>query len=197
MKINTNKYKNLIKHLVQYYLNKSSQSNNPYRYIVYRNSDSDLCLFEKLSVNNQIGLYTNLSDFDSRILLYILLTLYEKNYYFYEKSYIQDVLYDSNITNEDFGLDEMLNNLENNNFNTIKWIEFLELIPSKIELDVDHENDHGNINNNYQKKLNNYIKKFGTDIDQMQIYNNLPRTRKYYELKHVQKFYLLDELMNL
>lgn len=197
MKIATNKYKNLIKHLIQHYLNKSLKSNNPYRYVVYKNYDSDLCLFEKLSTNNQIGLYTNLSDFDSRILLFILLTLYEKNYHFYEKSFIQDVLYDFDITNEDFGLDEMLNNLENNNFNITKWIEFLELIPSKVEFDVDNEIVHDDINNDFDNKLNNYNEKYGTKFDQMQIYNNLPQISKYYKLKHAQKFYSLEELMDL
>jgi hypothetical protein len=186
------KYKNLIRNLIQHYLNKSFESIEPYRYVVYRTPDDNLCLFEKLSVNNQIGIYTNLSDFDSRILLFILLTLYEKNYLFYEKSYIQDVLYDADITDEDFGLDYMLDNLENNNFDITKWIEFLELVPSKVNFEFD-EYDEKNI----QDKINYYIEKYGTDIDLIQIYNDRPQISKYFSLKHKQKFYSLEEMMNL
>ena len=65
-------YKNLINKLLEYYINKSSQLNQLYKYIVYRTSDDNLCLFEKLSINNQIGIITNLSDFDNRIILFIL-----------------------------------------------------------------------------------------------------------------------------
>jgi hypothetical protein len=178
-------YKNLIKKLLEYYINKSLQSNALHRYIVYRNSDDNLCLFEKLSINNQIGIYTNLSDFDSKIILFILLSLYEKNYVFFEKSFIQDILYDSDITNDDFGLDNMLNDLKNNQINIKKWIDFLQLIPSKVEYE-----DEPN-------KLEYYIDEFGTDIDQMKIYNDLPIVSKYYKLKHKQKFYLLEEIYNL
>ena len=185
----TKTYKNLIKKLLEYYINKSSQSNNPNRFIVYRNSDDHLSLFEKLSINNQIGIITNLSDFDCSILLFILNSLYSKNYAFFEKSFMQDVLYDSDITNEDFGLDEMLNNLINNQINLDKWIEYLELIPSKIELDDE------DIENNY--KIINYIDEYGTDIDNLQIYDELPYVSKYFKLKNQQKFYLVEELYNL
>jgi hypothetical protein len=183
--MNKSIYKNLINKLLEQYNNKSSQSNELYRFIVYRTTDDNLCLFEKLSINNQIGIYTNLSDFDCRILLFILLTLFEKNYNFYKKSFIQDVLYDSDITNEDFGLDEMLTLLKNNYMDLNKWVEYLKLIPLKVDL-----ND--NIN-----KLNDYINEYGTDIDNLQIYKDLPEVSKYFKLNHHQNFYTLNELYNL
>lgn len=189
--LNKSIYKNLIYKLLEHYNNKSSQSNEPYRFVVYRTSNDNLCLFEKLSINNQIGIYTNLSDFDAKIVLIILQSIYTKNYFYFEKSFIQDVLYDSDITNEDFGLDEMLTLLKNNYVNLNKWIEYLELIPLKVDFDEDDENDD-NI-----KKLNDYIDEYGTDIDNLQIYNDLPEVSKYFKLNHQQNFYSLNELYNL
>lgn len=109
------------------------------------------------------------------------------------KKFMQDLLYDSDITNEDFGLDEMLDGLKTNHINLDKWIEYLELIPSKVEFDVNVDND----NNNYIKKLNDYIDEYKTDILNVQIYKNLPETLKYYKLKNQQKFYSVYELYNL
>lgn len=185
------KYKNLIHKLLDHYIYKSSQSNNPFRYVVYRNSDSDLNLFEKLSSNNQIGIFTNLSGFDSRIILLLLDSLYSKNYYYFQKSFMQDLLYDSDIENEDFGLDNMLNSLENNyiDININKWIEYLELIPSNVEFDDEELEEDPN-------KLINYVDDFGTEIDQIQIYDKLPEISKYFKLNHKQKFHTLEELYN-
>ena len=78
-------YNNLIKKILEYYNNKSSQSNEHYRFVVYRTPDDNLSLFEKLSINNQIGIYSNLSDFDAKIVLLILQSIYSKNYGIYEK----------------------------------------------------------------------------------------------------------------
>ncbi len=64
--VNKSIYKNLIHKLLEHYNNKSSQSNEPYRFVVYRTPDDNLCLFEKLSINNQIGIFTNLSDVDAK-----------------------------------------------------------------------------------------------------------------------------------
>jgi hypothetical protein len=182
--MNKNTYKTLIKNLLQYYLIKSSQLNTPIRYVVYRISDDNLTLFEKLSINNQIGIITNLSDIDSNIILKLLESLYSKNYYIFEKDFIQDVLYDSDIENEDFGLNNLLNELEDKIINLDKWIEYLNFIPSKIDYTD-------------EKELNEYIDDFGTDIYRQQIYNNLPNQSKFYKLNHKQKFYTLDELHNL
>lgn len=183
-----NIYKKLIKKLLEHYINKSSQSNNPYRFIVYKNSDNNLTLFEKLSINDQIGLYTNLSDFDSRIIILIFDSLYSKNYFYYKKNFIKDILYDSDINDEEFGLDDMLCNLENNIINIEKWIEYLELIPTKVDFD----NELNKLN-----ELENYFDEYGTDIEQLKIYLELPQVSKYYELKHNQKFYSLEELYNI
>lgn len=189
MASNSTKYKKLIRKILEHYLNKSSQSNAPYRYIVLRNFDTDLSLFEKLSMNNQIGIITNLSDLDCRILLMILYSIYSKNYFYFEKSFIQDILYDEDIENEDFGLGDMLNSFENDQINLPKWIEYLELIPSKIEFDDENEDN--------QDKIYNYIDEYGTEITQIQIYNDLPEISKKYNLKYKQKFYSLEELHNL
>jgi hypothetical protein len=183
-------YKKLIRKILQHYLIKSSYSTNPFNYYVYKNSDSDLCMFEKLSINNQIGIYSNLSAFDSRILLFILHSLYEKKYYFFEKDFIQDILHDDDITNEEFGLDLMLENLKNNQIDVENWIRFLELIPFKVDFDDE------DLENN-SDKLNDYIEQYGTDIDQVKIYKDLPTMIKHYKLKHNQKFYLLQEMINL
>lgn len=184
-------YKNLIKKLLEHYIEKASQSNELYRYVVLRTPDDNLSLFEKLSINNQIGIYTNLSDFDAKIMVSILESIYSKNYGIYQKSYIQDILYDSDITNEDFGLEEMLDDLKNNYVNLDKWIEYLELIPSKYEDDENEDNEEN------MKKMNDYIDKYGTDIDNLQIFENLPEISKYFKLKHQQKFYSLDEISNI
>lgn len=91
-----------------------------------------------------------------------------------------------------FGLDYMLDNPENNNFDTTKWIEFLELVPSKVDFEFDKYDEK-----NIQDKINDYIEEYGTDNDSMQIYNDLPQISKYYSLKHKQKFYSLQEIRNL
>ena len=116
------------------------------------------------------------------------MAIYSKNYAFLEKSFIQDVLYDADIENDDFGLDYMLNNLKTNHINLDKWIEYLELIPSKIEFNKDEDCEY---------IFQNYIDEYGTDIREIKIYEDLPSVSKYFKLKHQQKIYSLQELQNL
>ncbi len=180
-------FKTLITDLLGYYIEKSSNSNEPYKYAVNRTSDDNLILFEKLSINNQIGIYTNLSAFDTKIVLLILEAVYSKNYGMFEKDFMQDILYDNDITNEEFGIDEMLNEFKNNKINVEKWVEYLNLLPLYYE---DEEED--------EEEIKSYIDEYGSNIYLLQIYEKLPYIECHFNLKkHEQKFYLLNEIIDL
>ncbi len=175
--------------MLKHYLIKSTQLNKIVKYVIYKTVDNHLTLFEKLSMNNQIGIITNLSDFDSKIILILFQSLYSKNYSYFMKDFMQDVLYDNDIQNNDFGLDDLLNQLDNKIINLNKWIEYLNLIPTIVNNEFE--------NNNELNELNDYIDEYCTNICDQQIYKHKPTISKYYNLNHRQKFYTLNEIYNL
>ena len=190
--------KKLIKLLVKHYKQKELESNGIFKYFTYIISDDNLTLFEKLSINNQIGILTNLTDFDSKILLILLEMLYSKHYFYIDdKSFILGIFDDNSIDPNDFGINHMWEILStinttphlNNPIQINKWIEYLELIPYIIKVA-----DEDGLTFD---KVNNYIENHGTNILNLQVCDKLPYVNKYFNLKHTQKFYTIDDIFDL
>lgn len=185
MDISYENYKNLLEKIIDHYINQETLSNAVFRYVLHTTADDNLTKFEKLSINNQIGVYTNLCDIDSKIILMILQMLFSRNYFrINDRIFIEEILDDHDINPEQFDVLKMFSNLANGNYDdTSKWIEYFELSVSDIE---DEFNDN-------EQKLN-YVEEYGTFINELKIFNLKPDVFKHFNIRFEQKFYKLEEL---
>ena len=186
--------KKLTLNIVKYYLAKENDYNalNPYHkinYFTYTTPDDNLTLFEKLSINRQIGILTTLNDFDANIILRLLYMLYSKNYFYLnDYQFISDVMYDNDLDPVNFGIKLVYDNFTtgDNNCNA-KWIEYLELLP--------YVNEQEDLDEDYD--IQDMIDEYGTNISGMMKHDKIPDVNKFFPSKHKQKFYSLKDLSRM
>lgn len=144
--------------------------------MVYASQDSNLFLFGKLSINKQIGIHTKLNDIDESIIVKIFSMLFSKNYYTINNSIsIEETLDDMDVNPDNFGVKKMFEDIMNENkYDISKWIEFFETCVNDIGNDIDGDD------------LVDYIDEYGTFIDGIQIYNELPEVSKCFNLRRKQ-----------
>ena len=123
--------KDLIKNILEHYVELEGQSNNKILYYCHNEFDSNVTEFEGLSNCNKIVLKSKLSKKYIPIIMLIFQAIYDDNYYMFEDtSFASSLYYDLDIE----ATEEMYKDLMSYE-NTNSWLELLKLYSESHDIE--------------------------------------------------------------
>lgn len=170
-------YIELIKNILNKYIEYEMESNLDYKYYCHREIDSNVTNFEGLSNCNKIVIKSKLNHKQMSTIMILFQCIYDSNYYIFENT-------DNNyLIDYDSVDDNILVKLSK--YDLEEWLKLFE---------KDENYDENNDENNDEKSDKHNDIENNTIINNVQIFDDVP----YYEKKYIkQKIYSLNDIIDL